>query len=84
MVYYSFKVLSSNEVVIPEQALVIGEGIDVFSRIIDDLSGFLTLLREHGVRVLEYYQLDNLEPSKPFLGSLTGETTPVAVLSAGK
>lgn len=84
MAYYSFKVLSSNEVIIPEHALAIGEGIDVFSKVVDDLPKFLTLLHEHEVKVLEYHQLDNLKSIQPNLGSLTGTTSPVAVISAGE
>ena len=81
MSYYSFKVRSSDEVVIPARFLAIGEGIDVFSKVVDDLPGFLTELQEHGVQVLEYHQLDKLEAIPPMLADNSAIT---GLLSAGE
>lgn len=65
MPYYSFKVKSPGEVVIPARAIAIGEGVDVFAKVVDNLPEFLTELQELGVQVLEYHQLDRLEAIQP-------------------
>ena len=65
MPFYSFKVHSSKEVVLPSRKLAIGEGIDVFNLTVDDLQGFLAELESSGVRVLAHHQLDALEPIVP-------------------
>lgn len=62
MPYYSFKVRSPNEVLLPEWTVAIGEGIDVFCLIIQDLPKFQGALKEHGIEILEVHQLDNLSP----------------------
>ena len=63
MSFFSFKVQSKDEVVIPSRALTIGDGIDVFSRVVDDLNEFLNELERLEVKVLEYHRLDELEAS---------------------
>lgn len=65
MPYYSFKVRSPNEVVIPARSIAIGEGVDVFSKVVDALPEFLEELQKLGVQVLEYHQLDKLEEIHP-------------------
>jgi len=65
MPFFSFKVQSRDEVIIPSRALTIGEGIDVFSRVVDDLNEFLSELERLEVKVLEYHRLDELEASPP-------------------
>jgi hypothetical protein len=65
MPFYSFKVQSKDEVIIPSRALAIGEGIDVFNKVIDDLPEFLGELQCLDVRVIEYHRLDSLEPLPP-------------------
>jgi hypothetical protein len=67
---YSFKVLSSEEVLLPKYGLAIGEGIDIFSSTVDNLSDFLNLLGENQVHVKEVNNLEDLEPVTPAL--LTG------------
>lgn len=62
MPYYSFKVRSKSELVLPKWTVVIGEGLDVFNLVIQDLPEFLTALKERGVEVLEVNQLDNFSP----------------------
>lgn len=74
MPYYSFKVKSSNEVVIPARAIAIGEGVDVFAKMIDDLPEFLKELQELGVQVLEYHQLDKLEAIQPDLAMIASSS----------
>jgi hypothetical protein len=63
MSYYSFKVRSQCEVILPEWTVAIGEGIDVFCLTIQDLPKFMADLEEHGVEILEANQLDNLSPT---------------------
>lgn len=63
--FYSFKVQSKDEVIIPSRSLVIGEGVDVFNKIVDDLSEFLSELECLEVRVLEYHRLDEIAPLPP-------------------
>ena len=65
MPFYSFKVHSLKEVILPSQKLAIGEGVDVFNLMVDDLQGFLAELESSGVRVLAHHQLDALEPIVP-------------------
>lgn len=62
MSYYSFKVRSQYEVLLPEWTVAIGEGIDVFCLTINDLPKFQAALKEHGIELLEVNQLDNLSP----------------------
>lgn len=62
MAYYSFKVRSSNEVILPEWTVAIGEGIDAFCLVIQDLPKFQADLKEHSVEILEVNQLDNFSP----------------------
>jgi sugar phosphate isomerase/epimerase len=61
MSYYSVKVKSPREVLVLEYVLSIGEGIDVFTRIINDLDEFRGVLKSHGVEILEINQLDKFE-----------------------
>jgi hypothetical protein len=65
MPFYSFRVQSKDEVIIPSRSLAIGEGIDVFSRVVDDLNEFLSELQGLEVKVLEYHRLDELEAVQP-------------------
>jgi hypothetical protein len=65
MPFFSFKVQSKDEVILPSRSLTIGEGTDVFSRVIDDLDGFLSELERLEVKVLEYHRLDELEAIPP-------------------
>lgn len=74
MPFYSFKVQSKDEVVITSRMLAIGEGIDVFNKVIDDLPEFLKELEYLDVKVIEYHRLDGLEPVQPDQG-LTIQTT---------
>lgn len=62
MSYYSFKVRSQCEVLLPEWTVAIGEGIDIFCLTINDLPKFQATLKEQGIEVLEVNQLDNLSP----------------------
>jgi hypothetical protein len=62
MSYYSFKVRSQYEVLLPEWTVAIGEGIDVFCLTVNDLSKFQTALKDHSVEILEVNQLDSLSP----------------------
>lgn len=65
MPFYSFKVHSPREVILPNHKIAIGEGVDVFNLMVDDIQVFLAELESSGVRVLAHYQLDALEPIKP-------------------
>ena len=84
MPFYSFKVKSPDEVILSSRSLAIGEGIDVFNSVIDDLPEFLAELREFGVQVLEYHQLDDLEAIEPTYGLIPGMPEEVGLLSTGE
>jgi hypothetical protein len=84
MSYYSFKVRSPGEVVIPARAIAIGEGVDVFAKVVDDLSEFLEELQGLGVQVLEYHQLDKLEAIQPDPEMLTDNSDVIGLLSVGE
>lgn len=62
MPYYSFKVRSPNEVILPEWLVTIGEGIDAFCLVVQDLPKFQADLEEHDVEILEVNQLDSFSP----------------------
>jgi hypothetical protein len=65
MPFYSFKVQSKDEILIQSRTLVIGEGIDVFNKIIEDLPEFISELECLGIKVLEYHRLDEIPPLPP-------------------
>lgn len=65
MPFYSFKVKSLEETLIPSRQLAIGEGIDVFNKVINDLPNFLSELSSLGVEVIECNQLDDLKGVQP-------------------
>ena len=62
MSFYSFKTRSQSEVLLPEYAIAIGEGVDAFNLVVTDLQKFLAVLKDNGVQVLEANQLDNFQP----------------------
>lgn len=85
MPYYSFKVRSTEEILIASRLLTIGEGVDVFNKAIDDLPEFLGELKLLGVEVLECNQLDSLEAIFPSNFSLLDRIdAPDALLSEGE
>jgi hypothetical protein len=65
MPYFNFKVKSSEEVSIPNYRVVIGEGVDVFNLVVENLQDFLGELHNEGVEVLKVTQLDSLEAIPP-------------------
>lgn len=81
MPFYSFKVKSPEETIIQSRQLVIGEGIDVFNKVIDDLPSFLSELNGLGVEVVECNQLDNLEAVHPDPTMLSDRLDEVGILS---
>ena len=84
MPYYSFKVKSSMELIIPSRSLSIGEGVDVFAKVIDDLPKFLAELKELEVEVIEYHQLDKLEAIQPDLTMLAESPEVPVLVSVGE
>lgn len=72
--FCSFVVRSTREVPLPEHLLIIGEGVDAFNVVVDNLEAFQECLRLQGVEVLEVHQLDNLEPVPP--AALPGDLPP--------
>jgi hypothetical protein len=62
MAYYSFKVRSTGNVIIPECITCLGKGIDVFNAEIfaSDLDNFCKSLINKGVSILEIMQLDEI------------------------
>jgi len=62
MAYYSFKVKSQSEILLPEWTVAIGEGIDAFCLVVQDLPKFEAALKEHNVEILEINQLDKFSP----------------------
>jgi hypothetical protein len=81
--FYSFKVQSRDEVIIPSRLLAIGEGVDVFNKVTNDLPEFLEELQGLGVRVLEYHQLDKFEAIHPDLAINTDSSNGAVLLSVG-
>lgn len=84
MPFYSFKVRSPEEVVIQSRQLAIGEGFDVFSKVINDLPSFLAELNSLGVEVIGYNRLDNLESVQPGPSTFSGLLDEVVLLSDGE
>jgi hypothetical protein len=82
--FYSFKVQSREEVVIPSRSLAIGEGVDVFNKTLEDLPEFLAELRSYGVLVLEYHQLDKLESIQPDFAMIADRANGAVLLSVGE
>jgi len=79
MPYYSFKVRSSEEVLIPSCFVVLGAGIDVFNATVPNLEEFLGFLRTENVEILEVHQLDGLEaitPDPEITSALLGGSSP--------
>lgn len=68
--FYSFVVRSTREVPIPEHLLVIGEGIDTFNAIVENLEVFRERLRLEGVQILQVHQLDEVDPLPVLPGDL--------------
>jgi hypothetical protein len=56
----------------------------VFSKVIDDLPGFLEELQGFGVKVIEYHQLDKLEAIQPDLAMFADNPAAPELLSAGE
>jgi hypothetical protein len=81
MAYYSFKVLSQQEVVLPTYFLALGEGIDVFNASVNDLEKFSQELFQNGVKILEVHQLDDLE-QVPSEVPLISSSSPIPQLGA--
>jgi hypothetical protein len=84
MPFYSFKVKSPEETLIPSRQLAIGEGLDVFNKVIDDLPSFLSELNDLGVEVIECNQLDNLEAVQPNLATFSDRLDESVLLPAGE
>jgi len=82
MPFYSFKVRSQGEVVLPTYMLALGEGVDVFNATVNDLDEFKQSLLLEGVEVLEVNQLDALDqvpPDPAVQAALSGRIPPELV-----
>lgn len=65
MSYYSFVAFSRCPVSIPDPLILLGEGVNTFTAVTDDLEGLKALLEAEGVQIREVHQLDGLDPVPP-------------------
>lgn len=85
MPFYSFKVHSPVELVLPEYLVTIGEGLNVFNVTLDDLEAFQHILFQEGVCVLGVHQLDDLEqvPADPAIAAVMSGKIPAELVAIG-
>lgn len=73
MGYYSFVVFAKHPVSIPDPMILLGEGVNTFTAITDDLEGLKALLENEGVAIRGVHRLDGLDPVPPDSLLLPGE-----------
>lgn len=73
MGYYSFVAFAKHPVSIPDPLILLGEGLNTFTAVTDDLEGLKSLLEDEGVTIREVNQLDELDPVPPESILLPGE-----------
>jgi len=62
MGYYSFVALARHPVALPDPLVMLGEGVNVFTALVDDLPDFLSTLAGEDVEVKQVNALDGLDP----------------------
>ncbi len=65
MSYYSFVAYSRYPVSIPDPLILLGEGVNTFTAVTDDLEGLKSILEAEGVEIREVHRLDGLESVSP-------------------
>jgi len=61
MAYYSFVALAQHPVTMPDPLVMLGEGVNTFTALVDDLAEFLGALKSEGVEVKQVNPLDGLD-----------------------
>lgn len=62
MAYYSFVAFAKHPVTIPDPLVMLGEGINTFTAMTEDLEWLVKALRAEGVEIKQVNQLDGLKP----------------------
>lgn len=74
MAYYSFVVIAPQPVGITKPMLMLDQGLNAFSVVVDDLDALLQRFKEEGIVVQQRNRLDEFEPNTPSDLLLEGET----------
>lgn len=59
--YYSFVALAQHPVTMPDPLVMLGQGINTFTALVDNLDEFLGTLKDEGVEVKQVNALDGLD-----------------------
>ena len=65
MAYYSFVVLAKHAVTILDPLILLGEGVNTFTVLVEDLDDLLAQLRDEEVEVKQVNRLDELDSVPP-------------------
>jgi len=84
MAYYSFVAFAKHPVTIPDPLVMLGEGINTFTAMTEDLEWLLGALRAEGVEIKQVNQLDGLKPVPVDSLLLPGEGPEVLAPLLGK
>jgi hypothetical protein len=76
MGYYSFVALARYPVAMVDPLVMLGEGVNVFTALVEDLDEFLGDLKGEGVEVKQVNVLDGLDPIPATSLLLPGEDPP--------
>lgn len=60
--FYSFRVYSPHEIMIPANFVSLDEGMNTFNCHVDDIDSFVSALKAEGVRIDQMNQLDAPDP----------------------
>ena len=63
--FFSFRVLSDEDLVLPAYLLTLGEGFNAFNQRVDDYDRFCEVLASYGVQIISSHRLDDLAPVPP-------------------
>lgn len=62
MGYYSFVAFAHRPVSIPDPLILLGDGVNTFTAVTDDLEGLRLVLENEGVEIREVHRIDGLDP----------------------
>jgi hypothetical protein len=79
MGFYSFVALARHPVALPDPLVMLGEGINVFTAVVEDLPDFLSTLAGEDVEVKQVNALDGLDPVPAEALLLPSEEPPPAL-----
>jgi len=71
--YYSFIAFAKQPVCIPNTCILLGEGLNTFTAVTEDIEGLKVFLEGEGVDIREVHRLDGLDPVPPDSLLLPGE-----------